>query len=163
LPLLTDKTEFLEVIPYFGWGALALLPAIMIRIYNLQLVYVKKAYEISRLGFLNLIVLLAGFYLWVPSYGIMGAIAAIGLSNVVSMLLFAQRSNVYRSRKIPAFPSLDIILICGTIFLIFIYWDEKNLKLLSILQFVSLFSILFLFFRKQWKVLFRMKEGLQKT
>ncbi|MDW3647425.1 MAG: oligosaccharide flippase family protein [Bacteroidia bacterium] len=163
LPLLTDKTDFLEVIPYFSWGALALLPGILIRVYNLQLVFVKKAYEISSLGFLNLIVLLAGFYFWVPAHGIMGAIASIAASNLLSLLLFAYRSNVYRSADIPAFPALDILLISGAIFLIASSWEVLEWRFRSPLQFALLLSLILFLFRKQWRMLFQMKEGLQKS
>ena len=163
LPLLTDKSDFLEVIPYFSWGALAILPAILIRVYNLQLVFVKKAYEISRLGFLNLIVLLAGFYFWVPSYGIMGALAAIGASNLFSLMLFAYRSNVYKAPDLPAFPAIDILLLSGAIFLIISSWYVFDLRLRSIAQFVLLLVIILFLFRKNWRALFSMREGLQKS
>lgn len=163
LPLLTDKADFLEVLPYFSWGALAILPAILIRVYNLQLVFVKKAYEISRLGFLNLIVLLAGFYFWVPPYGIMGALAAIGASNLFSLMLFAYRSNVYKAPDLPAFPAIDILLLSGAIFLIISSWQVLDLRLRSIAQFFLLFSSILFLFRKNWRTLFSMREGLQKS
>jgi len=163
LPLLTDKSDFLEVIPYFSWGAMAILPAILIRVYNLQLVFVKKAYEISRLGFLNLIVLLAGFYFWVPAYGIMGALVAIGASNLFSLMLFAYRSNVYKAPELPSFPAIDILLLSGAIFLIVSSWHAFDLRLKSVAQFFLLFGSILFLFRKNWRTLFSMREGLQKS
>lgn len=111
LPLFTDKSNYLSIIPYFSWACLALTPSIWVRMYNLQLVFVKKSQLISLYGIIQFAVLILAFYAWVPPYGISGALAAIGLSNLVAMFIFVGLARTYTGLKIPLFQGKGMILI----------------------------------------------------
>ncbi|MEM6800538.1 MAG: hypothetical protein AAF696_03990 [Bacteroidota bacterium] len=110
LPLFTDKSNYLSIIPYFAWACLALIPSIWVRMYNLQLVFAKKSQLISLYGTIQFAVLIFAFYSWVPSYGISGALAAIGLSNLVAMFIFVGLARSYTGLQIPLFQGKTMML-----------------------------------------------------
>lgn len=116
LHLFTDKSSYLEIVPYFAWGVLALLPGILTRIYNLQLVFVKKSNLISSYSVISFLSLIGGFIIWVPIYGLAGALAAIGLSNFISMLLFGLLARKHFSMGKTIFKGARILLITLIIF-----------------------------------------------
>jgi len=159
--LLTDKPEYLEIIPYFSWAILALMPGMLTRIYNLQLVYVKKSQVISSYSFISFTVLILGFTYGVPPFGIWGALVAIGLSNFINMLMFRWLAQRYFGRKQAYIPGSMLLL--TTAFLVFGVAILAQIKPafvfnLEILQFPILLVCTLILSRKDLKQIFLMRK-----
>lgn len=121
LSLFTQNESYLEIIPYLGWGVLVLIPSILSRIFNLQLVFVKKSNLISGYSFISFSCLILGFYFWVPIYGIMGALGAVGISNLINWVLFGWLAHTHFSTKGAIYSSIKIVLVTTLIFVASIF------------------------------------------
>ncbi|MEM9549073.1 MAG: oligosaccharide flippase family protein [Bacteroidota bacterium] len=97
LSLITQNLKYLSLVPLFTLGALTLIPRVVVRVYSLQLLYVKKTRLIAMITLISMAILILSLVLLVPVFGIAGALYSIGISNSIRFLMFYH----YAKREFP--------------------------------------------------------------
>lgn len=92
IELITNKEIYLSIKPYFGLAILSMLPVIFVRIFNFQMMYLKKSKDISKLTFYKVIAIVLLFVILIPQFELWGVLIAILVSNVFSAIVFGVKS-----------------------------------------------------------------------
>lgn len=150
--LFLNNEKYNGISIYFPWITIAFLPVIAIRFYALQLVYEKQISKINWFSFVKIIVMTLLFFVLIPIHKIYGAIVAIGISNVLNLLVF------YSLTTTKVLPSPEVIyftmLFLG-INTLLMFIDQANfISLIAIAQFL-LFG--FLFLKQYWAKIKKIK------
>jgi len=158
---ITDNLRFLKTQKYFTFGALAMIPLIYVRYVALLFVYNKKSFELT-ISTIFKTVMIVSLMLWlIPVYGIHGAIAATGISNLFNCFLF---NFLIQSHPIPPIQNKLIIGLSFVFFLLIIipnfYLASNHIGIYGIFQFLITLIYLFVFFKSPFLTLFKEKKVL---
>lgn len=149
--LLTDRADYLEIIPFMPLAALLFFFRAYIFIFNQQLVYSKQSRIISGLSIALITFLAIFFFVLIPRFGINGALWANLLVNFLMAILFAYFSQ--RAFRIEH--SIKLLLIFPISFLLpvvvlslFAKWQVLSYPLMGLIQFILVGVGLLFSFRK---------------
>ncbi len=88
LNLFTDNPKYLEIEKYVVAASIAMIPFILYRFLGLILVYHKKSIDLSKVAFVKVLIVGLLLFIFIPLYGIYGAILAVGLSHILNFFIF---------------------------------------------------------------------------
>jgi len=106
LHLITDNLKYQSITQYFPLGVVVTAPFLMVRFIAMLFLYYKKTGMLAGLTFVKFSIMFILMLFLIPQFGINGALIAIGISNVVNLILFGFLIEKHRSKLINYIPIL---------------------------------------------------------
>ena len=161
----TDNKDYLTILPYVTIIAVVFFIRCYLLLFSENLLYRKESKKISLLSILLAIVLLTGYLVLVPLYGIPGIIYAHLASNLVVASAFYFTAQKVFPVPFPLMKMLMLpVFIVGSILLgqCMVETGWMSYSLMGILQFIGVVSMILLFYFKTIKKIMKpLKEPLK--
>lgn len=104
--LITDNLKYRSISQFFPLGVIVSAPFLMVRFIAMLFLYYQKTGMLAALTFVKFSIMFTLMLFLIPKLGINGALIAIGISNVINLILFAFLIEKYRSKLINYLPIL---------------------------------------------------------
>lgn len=106
LHLITDNVKYQSISRFIPLGLVVTAPFLMIRFIAMLFLYYQKTGMLATLTFVKLSIMFVLMLIFIPRFGINGALIAIGISNVIGLILFAYPIEKHHSKLINYIPIL---------------------------------------------------------
>ena len=165
ISILTSKDAYLDIGEYITFACLTIFLLVYAKLFYQQMIFAKRSDIVTRISFIVLLVLLIGFYLWVPVYKIWGVLMAMAVANLFMAVLF----YFYGKKSQPISYNRGLVFILPFVFFALLFGMEwlivYNLGIgrsqFGIIQFIILVLLILLSnrnFVSQYKALFIQKS-----
>ncbi len=149
LDFLTDNPKYLEIREYLVLASIASIPLFLLRFLNLIIAFHKKSAALTRAALIKTAFMVVLMLILIPSWGINGAIVAIGLSHLINFMLFYRVVLQVNSPNVDYRPFLlRLGIFCLVLLSLEPLMTSGGRGLFGLLQFLILFPILTMLGRK---------------
>lgn len=114
LSLITDKSRYLEIVPYFTWGVLILIPKMLIKIPRLQLLFHRRTGMITVYTAVSAILIIVLIPVFIR-FDFQGVIIAISIAHLIEFILYYRS---FRKAAIPHNTKFALVSLIISIFLV---------------------------------------------
>lgn len=144
---------------FFPWIGIAFLPLVFLRFFALQLIFENKVHKMNLFSLVKIGLMTLLFWVFIPKFGIHGAIYTLVFSNFINASLF------FVLLKNRILPIKKILLYCIVFLLLCIVLcgieSSKWLSLVALFM-VLLYSVLFLqYYKMELKNYFQKKNSIE--
>ncbi len=122
ISLITSKENYLNIPEYTTYACFVVFLLVYARMFYQQLLYAKKSDNVTFLSLITVIVLVIGFYYFIPLYQVWGLLHATLIANVLLAILFYISGTKYQK----------------------VEYSHKNILVIPVVVFLLLFGIEFL-------------------
>ncbi len=145
ISILTSKDSYLVIGEYVTFACLTIFLLVYAKLFYQQMIFAKRSDIVTRISFAVLLVLLIGFYFWVPDYKIWGVLSSMAIANFFMAVLFYCYGKIsqpisYNLRLVFVLPIVFFSLLFAIEWLI-VYYLDLSRALFGIIQFIVLVLI----------------------